>query len=68
MFLKHQLYYDRYNLILNLYSTCDVTINIAVCICHDLVATEKLSFKLFNLIFSPKSANDCFLFMLLINN
>ena len=34
---------DRYNLILNLYSTYDVTINSAVCFCHDLMATKKLS-------------------------
>ena len=43
MFPKQQLYNDRYNLILNLYLTNDVTTNSAVCFCHDLMATEKLS-------------------------
>ena len=43
MFPKQQLYNDRYNLILNLYLTYDVTIISAVCFCHDLMATEKLS-------------------------
>ena len=35
--------YDRYNLILNVYSTYDVTIDRAVYFCHDLLTTEKFS-------------------------